>query len=531
MNTQSLFLQSELALAAYATLTTAPLENQTTALKDSDGMSAPQAESFATRYSVVTQYNDTLAEGGLGTSFSATVFKDAAGNLTLAIRGTADLGDTPTDTAIATTGAGYDQIVAMWNWWQRASAPANQTVAQVKAFASTETPPAGSVGVYSDSAYGYYLVPAASSNVTANGLLSADSTLLAADADHQLNVTGHSLGGHLAMAFGALFPTAISEVATFNAPGFKTNPGTQQLFAALGGSVPSGTATTNVIADEASIGTPPWTAVAGLNSRPGTAVNIAIENQWLSDEPNAPSAKNHSQQILTDSLAVYNTLSTLDTDLTASTYKSLLAAAVVGTAASYERILDALNRLLGSSQTALPAGNNQRDALYSAMYAIQANSAFATLAGQLTIKPANAGDLRAAARNSFAALVALQDLSPVYISGKDAAADAVLATVWQSSRASDYAAWTADKSSATPVTFTDNWLTDRAAMLAAIVYRNQYDSSGVLTPNPTQGIKAGHYLDVASNTELTVGLDVATTREFAFGSAAVANEANFRSAA
>jgi hypothetical protein len=242
MNTQTILEQSEIALAAYATLAAGKLEPQTARLRDEGKiMSASQADAFAERYEVVTQFNDTQAEGGMGTSFSATVFKDTSGNLTLAIRGTLEAGDFfPTDADIA-MGAGRDQIVAMWNWLQRASSTGGQPVAQVKAFAGTETPPIGSVAVYADSAYNYYLVPAASSGVTANGLLANSSAAMTADADHKLNVTGHSLGGHLAMAFGSLFSGATSEVVAFNAPGFKNIPGTQQLFSALGGSILSDT--------------------------------------------------------------------------------------------------------------------------------------------------------------------------------------------------------------------------------------------------------------------------------------------------
>mgnify|MGYP003385787002 CR=1 FL=1 len=126
-----LFGNSELAQSAYSTLTTGNTVDQINALTDSDGaeMSQKQAEKFAARYTdVVTQFNDTE------TSFSATVFKEAVtGNLTLAIRGTAEGGDfIPTDTDIALHGAGYDQIVAMYNWWQRASASTSETVQQFK---------------------------------------------------------------------------------------------------------------------------------------------------------------------------------------------------------------------------------------------------------------------------------------------------------------------------------------------------------------------------------------------------------------
>ena len=75
---------SELSLAAYANLTAGNLTGvaQQDALKGA-GFATTQISNFASRYTVVTQFNDTRAEGGMGTSFSATVFKDASGNLTL----------------------------------------------------------------------------------------------------------------------------------------------------------------------------------------------------------------------------------------------------------------------------------------------------------------------------------------------------------------------------------------------------------------------------------------------------------------
>ena len=117
---------------------------------------------------------------------------------------------------------------------------------------------------------------------TANGTL---RDALATDADQKLDLAGHSLGGHLAMAFGAIFPSVSSQITVFNAPGFKDNPDNRTFFALLGGAIPTGANTTNVIADEAP-GTPaPWSAIAGLHNRPGSAIDIPIENQFRGDEP------------------------------------------------------------------------------------------------------------------------------------------------------------------------------------------------------------------------------------------------------
>ena len=151
-----LFNNAELAFAAYSNLqfgsTNSPVNIEALQVPRGFGMSATQATEFVKRYpTVVTQFNDTANEGGMGTSFSATVFKDTTGKLTLAIRGTAELTGTPndivpTDRDILLQGAGYDQIVAMVNWWARVSAPAGQMVNQFRLLdAPPNLVPAGAV--------------------------------------------------------------------------------------------------------------------------------------------------------------------------------------------------------------------------------------------------------------------------------------------------------------------------------------------------------------------------------------------------
>lgn len=77
---QNYFTQAELALAAYANLTT--IRPDETALIEA-GMSAAQASAFALKWNVVDQYTD------IATGVSATVFQAVSGGPKyLAIRGT-----------------------------------------------------------------------------------------------------------------------------------------------------------------------------------------------------------------------------------------------------------------------------------------------------------------------------------------------------------------------------------------------------------------------------------------------------------
>ncbi|MCK6385948.1 MAG: hypothetical protein L6Q52_16650, partial [Rhodocyclaceae bacterium] len=465
---QDIYINAELSLASYATLAnnsvTADPANLS-ALRNA-GMSTKQAEEFAKKYpTILTQFNDTVDEGGLGTSFSATVFKDASGNLTLAIRGTLEAGDfVPTDANIATAGVGYDQVVAMWNWWQRASNVANASVTQYRLLPTPVDPGHATwipgAGLWLEWYTG-----------TANGTLRG---ALALDGDQRFDITGHSLGGHLAMAFGGIFPSASGRITVFNAPGFKDTTGNRTFFAALGGGMPTGANTTNVIADEAP-GTPaPWSAIAGLHSRPGSAIDIPIENQFRGDEPfsTRPSARNHSQQTLTDALAVYATLSRIDPTLSTTAYKAILAAAVLGTSAGLERILDALEKVLGINATPLPAGNANRDALYQAIYGLREHGGYQALqAAIVPLTTMDAATLLETAKSGGIYLsplsmrYALKELNPFLID----APDTLYAQHNTGGKLDRYNPTTGQGE------LTDEYLTDRSAMLAWKVKFNLAD--------------------------------------------------------
>lgn len=235
------FENAQFSLAAYANLWLGmDIGQYEAALKqDGQGLSAKQATNFANTYDVVTQYNDTLAEGGQGTGLSATVFRDkATGKLSLAIRGTelADTRDLNTDAWMIASGVAYDQLVSLYNWWKRETTAAGVQVQQFQLVSSSSNPQAVKLG---DT---LWLEPAA----TASGT----SKLLGASG---LEVSGHSLGGHLAMAFSTLFAGVVAQTTVFNAPGFKDTAINQTFFAALGGTIPmvGDTLITNVIADEA----------------------------------------------------------------------------------------------------------------------------------------------------------------------------------------------------------------------------------------------------------------------------------------
>ena len=313
---EALFTNVELALAAYATLVTGPTDDQRGALQDAAGSGMPpnQALAFAARYpTVVTTFEDPT------TGLQLTVFKDtpgnSGGNLTVAFRGTTIPEDLPTGADIVGSGAAYNQIVAMANWWARASAPPDQINVKQFQLASyaPDAVPADAVALRPNGEEILVLEAAASAPAftVAQGNLNA---ALDADPDHRVDLTGHSLGGHLAMSFSSLFSAQTGQVTVFNAPGFSSTTANQEFFGRLGGSIPTNADGNifNVAADEALVGVPPFNFIARMHSAPGTLINIPIEDQFNSDEPIpfAP-ALNHSVAALADSLAVYRLLADL----------------------------------------------------------------------------------------------------------------------------------------------------------------------------------------------------------------------------
>ena len=186
---------AQLAQAAYASLSQGRTVNSQGNLAAQD-FTLSQRNDFIARYpTIVTQYND-LTAGGMGTGFNATVFMDTAGQLSLAIRGTDDLlgNDRLADSDIFLSGAGYDQIVAMVNWWARASAPDEQMVNQFRLVELVDVP-AGAVVLRAGSVEGTSYVLDAAPQAAGLGLVEAEAAV---------NVTGHSMGGHLALAFKTL---------------------------------------------------------------------------------------------------------------------------------------------------------------------------------------------------------------------------------------------------------------------------------------------------------------------------------------
>lgn len=236
MDINKIHEQAELSQAAYADLIFGDLDGQDRVLEEESKILAAQATNLASRYEVaLATYNEPVS------SFSATVFKSSdSGDLTLAIRGSGVDDWITTNPDIYSHGAGYAQIVALYNWWQKVSASSGQMVKQFayKTYIDgVDSVPEGALLLYKSENGGplsfersTYLVPMP--DVAATGELAG---ALAVDSNHKVAVTGHSLGGHLAMVFGSLFFGATEAVTMFNAPGFKSSAINQSFFQTLNG--------------------------------------------------------------------------------------------------------------------------------------------------------------------------------------------------------------------------------------------------------------------------------------------------------
>jgi Ca2+-binding RTX toxin-like protein len=410
-------------MAAYAVLDARLDTGVQLAVLGDAGMSREQRRNFAVRYPSILKVKTDTNTNSAG--FNATVFKAADGTVNLAIRGTSGVTDIYEDAAtLAPYGAAFYQIVEMYNWWQQVSNSSGSAVSQFAILEDipVEGAPAGSVYLHGFSTgvgrYGSFLVAAPTVQATGGEL----AQLLAAGAP--LEVTGHSLGGHLAMAFGSLFASA--EITAFNAPGFRNDAFStnQAFFAALGGSVPSGANTSNVIGVNDATGS--FSPIAGLWSRPGTALDIPIEDQLAGNEPlvNLPASLNHSQLLLVDSLAVYRLLGQLDPAITPASFRSVFDVAGSEIHATLERLVDHVAALLGDGGHSLPAGHDQRDALYGVLSRLQdpgLTPQFLALQGKVSVLSPGAIGL-VDVRSSFSAFVSLLTLSPLVLDVQESAA-------------------------------------------------------------------------------------------------------------
>jgi pimeloyl-ACP methyl ester carboxylesterase len=140
-----------------------------------------------------------------------------------------------------------------------------------------------------------------------------------------ITATGHSLGGHLALLLGRLFPNSVDGVFTYNAPGISTNG--ERLLQLLGVQPIGGGKVANVASAMGA------EAVSRIWGKPGAKIGVYTEP--------GGALYTHSIVPLSDALALYGVIATLAPDLSTN-YREiarLIAASSVRPESSLEQAL------------------------------------------------------------------------------------------------------------------------------------------------------------------------------------------------
>lgn len=510
MNTiQNLFQQAQLAEAAYANLWNSntnsaitDTELVKTALQDTGNdmhFSQSQASEFVAHWRVIDQLPNT------GSGFSATVFQNiATGAYTFAVRGTeTSFGTVFSDLAatdladIVTDGIAIDQVVDMYNYWKSLTSLGVYQAAyletltaetlQLKELWAQSLQPPGQT-IYND-----YVAQLHSAGIIVNmGLLgptaqqvkfgNSDTVLVntpLAWGSNTLNgavavdVAGHSLGGHLAMAFSRLFPSVTADVVAVNGAGFNfANGNVDTLFTRLGG-VPgfdAGNITNAVGTSGGYLTSQDWLFL----QQPAGRTDIFIESYGYDQ------TFGHGKEQMTDSLPVYNLFAqlapSLNTDSNGlSKITDILKASSSVAANSLESAMSALGKLFNVPSAVVTANafdGSGRDSLYTAIAGFNnlLNSQSAIVQSIESLAGMDAATLAANAQTDssgqgIAYRYALQQLNSFVAIGAD------YSTLNQHGELDFYDPATHSGN------FTNNYLTDRAAMLNVLLQRNTADSS------------------------------------------------------
>ena len=265
-NTVQIFSLAQLAEASYAEFNL--FSNNKAGLVaalEASGFSATQASEFAKNWRVVHHQPDTASD------YSGTLFEyignDPAsgftkGKLVFAQRGTAGILGDILDAdihGIAVNGLAFKQIVDMYNYWQRLTANAGATVHEARLVSASLITPGDKLIIEVSPILGF---PNQLTNnyYTIEYVDVTNAGIGVPNIGNLTDITGHSLGGHLADAFTRLFGGAAA-ATTINGAGYATGllPGLglaagsniTNLFSMLGGAASfSASSATNIFGDK-----------------------------------------------------------------------------------------------------------------------------------------------------------------------------------------------------------------------------------------------------------------------------------------
>lgn len=251
-------------------------------------------------------------------------------------------------------------------------------------------------------------------------------------------VTGHSLGGHLAMILSRIAPDLVASTLTFNAPGFDTNlsefaltsegffdllrraeaenvSGSSQTGSA-GGEWGSGIINTRIEGD----------SISQIGDLPGTG----DQQQLFTEKINEGWYDAHRIVPITDSLAVYNLFAQIDSTLTLDSVTGILLASSNIGAYSLESTVSALGSLFDSDFNKRTGReyNSNRDDLYQDINDITATlpnppsqtiESFFSIDAEGNYIPLSASAIDTLAHDNIAYRYALTNLNPFAVIGAD----------------------------------------------------------------------------------------------------------------
>ncbi|WP_195892555.1 putative Ig domain-containing protein [Geotalea daltonii] len=475
--------------------------------------------------------------------FSATVFqsKDASSQYVLAIRGTETGTGTIVDDLINSDGGdlvrdglALDQIVDLYNYWQQLTS-AKGSVYQAAVFetltaetvaynAAVASGPLGLTYIASLRARTDIVIDEPTGQV--RKILFVDSNVIYSDSRSQglgvnpasVTVVGHSLGGHLAAAFSRLFPTATTGTLMINGAGYGDGfamgaggngpSNVNNLFSMLNGTSSFDSSNITNLVGSAGMDFVAQDWWIGLH-QPGSKLTIQTESANLS------TTFGHGSSQMTDSMAIYDLLFRLDTNLAArstadalarleSTFKSSSPTANN----TFESIVNTLSKLLVSANaTPIPIAN--REALYARIKQIR-TAIDSIPAGSVTVDPlpiypvstiinmAKGIDLNT--NDSLAYRYALKELNPFAVRGLDY------------SNANKNGELNLLNMSTGQGSLSEAWIADRAAMLSWIIQANTLDQGTV--PTSFSDGSVWHFSDLTTGKSVRAGQGLFPPRHY-----------------
>ncbi len=316
---------------------------------------------------------------------------------------------------------------------------------------------------------------------------------------YQFTVTGHSLGGYLAAAVALAYGPRVESTYMFNAPGV----------GGIGGDAASAFRSFFGLSSTATLGrvfnvrgTAGISLIAGAGKQLAPPIYVETEDQ-------ANPIDNHRISVLSDALAVYELVGTLDPLLDAEGVSQMIRAAGNVDSELHEDPIRALYRTFGIRAA---IASNDREGYWRAISDLRSGGAVRNLAGKVVLNPlasSSTGGLQSTSKTDFGDFVALKTLSPFALHPKSNVADAqsALNAIWQSAQGSDFVDWTSDKidrengGATDELAFTDSWYSDRAGLLRAVLTANEVDAQGqmvtVTDAVPDRKYEYHYYVDGA----------------------------------